>query len=379
MRICFVLEHFYPYIGGAETMFKEYTTRLVELGCEVKVATSNSGGVTGRAVYDGVEVHHFPWKGFFGHPIPKPKDIHEFASWADIIHGATFPAAPVALRVARKFGKPCVVTVYEVWGRKWFWIEKNYLKASLYYAFEQFVINRNYSLCHVISHATERDLRKYGKKDQPVVTIYPGLKSKLLGEMPTVTQANKDQKTFLFYGRPGKSKGLFVLFEAIKAVAGSLPAEFNFVFILANNPLQDKTRLIRLVEQHRLSHRVRILDPLPEDELVAAIQAAYCVIVPSITEGFGYTAAESCGLGRPVLASNGGSLPEVVSGQALFFENRNSADLAQKIRLASEGKFEQIPRKTFNWQESTQKLLGIYEKLIRQHGKASTEIITENP
>ena len=359
-------------------MFKEYTTRLVELGCEVKVATSNSGGITGRVVYDGVEVHHFPWRGFFGHPIPNPKDVYEFASWADIIHGATFPAAPVALQVARKFSKPCVVTVYEVWGRKWFWIEKNFLKAALFYAFEQFVINKNYSLCHVISHATERDLRRYGRKNQSVVTIYPGLKSKLLSEVVIVKEADKGQKIFLFYGRPGKSKGLFVLFEAIKAIATSLPAEFNFVFILANNPIKDKTKLIKLVEQHHLTDRVRILDPLPEEELFAAIQEAYCVIVPSITEGFGYTAAESCGLGKPVLASDGGSLPEVVSGQALFFQNRNSADLAQKILRASEGKFEQIPRKIFDWQESTQKLLGIYENLIHQHGKASTQVITEN-
>ncbi|MBI3653976.1 MAG: glycosyltransferase family 4 protein [Acidobacteria bacterium] len=378
MKIGFVLEHFYPHIGGGETMFKEYTSRLVELGCEVKVATSNSGGVTGRAVYEGVEVQHFPWRGFFGHPIPRPRDIDEVAAWADILHGAIFPAAPVTLHAARKFHKPCVVTVYEVWGNKWFWVEKNFLKAALFYAFEQFIIHRNYPLCHTISQATEKDLHQYGKKHQPVITIYPGLKSHLADYVPTTPPASVPQKTFLYYGRPGKTKGLFVLFEAIKRVATVLPDDCKFVFILANDPIQEKQKFIKLVAQHQLTNRVQICDPLPEMALLEAIQKAYCIIVPSITEGFGYTAAESCALGKPVISSDGGSLPEVVSGQALFFQNRNSADLARQILLAAEGRFEQIPSKVFDWAASTQKLLGVYEDLLKQHGKANAAVVTEN-
>lgn len=359
-------------------MFKEYTTRLVELGCEVKVATSNSGGITGKAFYDGVEVHHFAWKGFFGHPIPALKDLGEFVEWADVVHAAILPSAPIALHITKKFNKPCVITVYEVLGKKWFWIEKNLIKAFLFYCFEQFVINQKYALCHTISHASQRDLEQYSKRKQNIVTIYPGIKKQIAMLATDEIADDKAQKTFLYYGRPGKTKGIFVLFEAIQIAEKDLPPDFKFVFILANDPIKDKKRLIKLVEETHLTERIQILDPKPEEELIAAIRQAYCVIVPSITEGFGYTAAESCSLGKRIIASDGGSLPEVVSGQALFFENRNSKDLAAKILLAAKGEFENLDKKIFDWENSTKELLGIYENLLRQQGKASEKVIAQN-
>jgi glycosyltransferase involved in cell wall biosynthesis len=375
MKICFVLGHFYPHIGGGETMFKEYATRLVEAGCEVKVITSNSGGITGKAIYDGVETHHFNWRSAFGHPIPNPRDLYPFVQWADLVHTAILPAAPVALHVARKCNKPCIATIYEALGKKWWWIEKNMVKASLFYLFEQFVITRPYSLCHTISHATERDLQKYSLRKQQAVTIYPGIK-KSIEEYVKNRQPHAGEpaaKKFLFFGRPGKTKGLFVLFEAIREAEKALPEEFSYTFILANDPVRDKHRLLDLIEKHGLTERIEILPPLPEGQLVAAIESAYCVIIPSITEGFGYSTAEACALGKPVIVSDGGSLPEVASGRVLFFQNRNSQDLAQKLLLAAKGEFQSIPKKEFGWDESTRQLLRLYEDLLQ--GKAATEFL----
>jgi hypothetical protein len=70
LKICFITEHFPPHIGGVEMMFKAYSSRLVKAGCEVKVLTSNSGGVMGESIEDGVEIHHFDWRSIFGHPLP---------------------------------------------------------------------------------------------------------------------------------------------------------------------------------------------------------------------------------------------------------------------------------------------------------------------
>src|SRR6266852_581195 len=110
MKICFVLEHFYPHIGGGETMFREYAARLVKAGCEVKVITSNSGGIEGRALYDGVETYHFRWPILFGHPVPRSRDLFEFAEWSDVIHAATYTAAAVTYSVAKRLNRPCIVT-----------------------------------------------------------------------------------------------------------------------------------------------------------------------------------------------------------------------------------------------------------------------------
>ena len=40
MKILFVLEHFYPYIGGSEKLFYELTTKLAAQGFDITVVTS---------------------------------------------------------------------------------------------------------------------------------------------------------------------------------------------------------------------------------------------------------------------------------------------------------------------------------------------------
>ena len=376
MKVCFVLENFYPYIGGAETLFKEYTARLAEAGCEVKVVTSNSGGINGKVFYDDVEVHHFPWRGLFSHPIPNPKDLREFIEWSDLVHTATLTAAPVALSVSKEFNKPCLVTIFEVWANKWFWVEKNFLKSTLYYLFERYVLTRNYSFYHAISASTQKDLVEYGIDNRFITAIYPGIDKRgaalnghgfSANNPQSPESSEKSSKTFLYFGRPGKPKGIFVLLDAIRAIRNQLPKGFRFVYILSNKPVSEKNRLRRLVQKYALEDVIAIKEPLAEEDLVRTIKEAYCVIVPSITEGFGLSAAESCMLGKPVIVSDAGSLPEVVFGKVLFFQNRNSGDLASKILLATEDKFEFIPEKAFSWHISIERLLNVYENLTQSH------------
>lgn len=369
MKVCFVLEHYYPHIGGAETITRGMTSWLVKLGCEVKVVTSNSGGIEGKSLHDGVEVYHFPWRNFFGHPVPELKDLSKAVEWCDIVHTTTYTAAPKALKAATRFNKPCLVTVYEALGKKWFWVESNYIKAVLYYSFERYVIKKKFSLYHAISRATEADMVDCGVPARSIVTLYPGLRGDFAAReeepsLPPDAQAISKSKVFLFFGRPGKTKGIFVLYDAIKRLGERISEEFRFVFVLSDDPLSEKNRLKKEVAADGLTDRVAILDSLPEEGLIKAIKEAYCVIVPSITEGFGFTAAETCALGRPIIASDGGSLPESVSGKALFFRNRDCEDLAQKIVIATKGEFGVIPEKSFDWRESTEKLMAAYRTLL---------------
>lgn len=364
MRVCFVLEHYYPHLGGAETITRGMTSWLVKLGCEVKVITSNSGGIEGRSMHDGVEVFHFPWPSLFGHPLPSLKDMREAVEWSDVVHTTTYTAAPKALEAARRFNKPCLLTVYEALGKKWFWVEKNYVKASLFFCFERYVLKKKFSLYHAISRATRSDLIESGIPGSSITTIYPGLRTEFNGRDSASDPTDGASKVFLFFGRPGKTKGIFLLYDAIKKAIEQIPDEFRFDFILSDDPLIEKNRLKRLVERDGLGGRVVIRDSLPAGELIKAIKGSFCVIVPSITEGFGFSAAETCALGKPVIVSDAGSLPEAVSGSVIFFQNRSSEDLARKIVIATRGEFATVADKRFDWRESTQQLLVAYEGLL---------------
>lgn len=62
---------------------------------------------------------------------------------------------------------------------------------------------------------------------------------------------------------------------------------------------------------------------LPDDEVRALMRCASCLILPSLTEGFGLPALEAMALGCPVLVSAAGALPEVV-GRAGWVVPRNA-------------------------------------------------------
>ena len=68
-----------------------------------------------------------------------------------------------------------------------------------------------------------------------------------------------------------------------------------------------------LVAKHQLAERVRFFEPQPHSTLADHYRAADVLIVPSYSESFGLVAAEAQACGTPVVASNIGGLPYVVS------------------------------------------------------------------
>ncbi len=75
-----------------------------------------------------------------------------------------------------------------------------------------------------------------------------------------------------------------------------------------------------------------IIPDLPHAELLNLLAGADIVVIPSRFEGFGLTAAEAMALGKPVIATTAGGLPEVV-GDAGVLVPPNSPD---QLRTAIE-------------------------------------------
>ena len=70
---------------------------------------------------------------------------------------------------------------------------------------------------------------------------------------------------------------------------------------------------------------------VPYNFLPEQIMASDCVVVPSLSEGFGFSAVEACAMGKPVVVSNVASLPEVVSGQYVLVEAKNPKAIAKGV------------------------------------------------
>ncbi|MFA7209276.1 MAG: glycosyltransferase family 4 protein [Parcubacteria group bacterium] len=370
MKICLITEHFPPHIGGVEIAFEKYAEGLSAKDHEVVVITSNSGGITGEKNSGNLKIVFLDCKSFFGHPIIPVEKIEKYANWADVIHTTTFTAALPSLKAAEKFKKPCVLMVHEVLGNKWFTIEKNLIKALGFLFFERYVIKKKYSLWQAISQSTLNDLIKLGIPKEKIKLVYHGIDHSIWN--PEVKKKNladllgfeKSDKIFLYNGRPGKTKGVFLLLEAIRKVKNALPKDFKFGFIISKNPKNERFTFENLIKKYNLQAIVKFTDSLLYPELPGYRKDAYAYIVPSLTEGFGFTAAEISALDVPLVVSDADSLPEVSSGKVLFFESGNSDDLAEKILLATKDKFETIRTKKFDWDDSINKIEIIYQELL---------------
>lgn len=370
MKICLVTEHFPPHIGGVEIVFREYAKRLSERKHEVKVVTSNSGGFTGTKQLENFEVEYVSCKSFFGHPIIPCKKIEKYGKWADIIHTTTYTAALPALRTAKKFKKPCIIMVHEVLGNRWFGIEKNPLKALGFLFFEWLVVKKDYSVWQAISQSTKNDLLKYRIPERKIRMIHHGIDHSIWNPHVQEKNLNKlfgiedSRKVFLYNGRPGQTKGIFVLLEAIRKIKDKIPREFIFGFIISKKPEAERKKFEKLVSDYGLGNIVKISDPLPYQDLPGYRKNCFAFVVPSRTEGFGFSAAETCTLGVPIISSDAGSLPEVVSGKVLFFKSGNSDDLVEKIMLATQNKFENIPEKKFDWNKTIEEAEKMYKEIL---------------
>ncbi|MCM2315980.1 MAG: glycosyltransferase family 4 protein [Thermoanaerobaculia bacterium] len=127
---------------------------------------------------------------------------------------------------------------------------------------------------------------------------------------------------------------------------------------------------VRRMRESRWSGSIRHLDYVTRDRLATIYRNAEAFVMPSLYEGFGLPVLEAMGHGVPVIASRSSSLPEVGGDAALYFEPRNTQELAAAIlsisaspetraRLAKAGR-ERVAQ--FRWDEAAAKTLDVFRR-----------------
>ncbi|MCD6568967.1 glycosyltransferase [bacterium] len=113
----------------------------------------------------------------------------------------------------------------------------------------------------------------------------------------------------LYTGRIDKDKNLEVLLEAIPLVLQRVNARF---LLVGSGDLKEK--LITKVQESSFKNRVTFIGPLkPGDEdLPEFYQLADLFVMPSYIEAQSLVTMEAMASGLPIVAANGGALPELV-------------------------------------------------------------------
>lgn len=92
-----------------------------------------------------------------------------------------------------------------------------------------------------------------------------------------------------------------------------------------------------LIEQYGLADHIEFVSGVPDERIVELYSQAELAVVPSLYEGFSLPAIEAMCSGTPLVATDGGALPEVTGqdGETVFRCRKGDADdLAATIRRA---------------------------------------------
>jgi len=123
-----------------------------------------------------------------------------------------------------------------------------------------------------------------------------------------------------------RKKGIWYLMEALSM----LPPEVHLQVV--DGCSKWKFLANWLIERYKLQGRVTFKARIPAEELAEEYRAAEVAVVPSVYEGFGLPAAEAMACATPVVATDGGALPEVVGPEGLVVPAKNAKALAEAIR-----------------------------------------------
>ncbi|AOY60018.1 glycosyltransferase family 4 protein [Desulfococcus multivorans] len=147
--------------------------------------------------------------------------------------------------------------------------------------------------------------------------------------------------TISYIGRIEKSKGVFDLYQAFKA----LGAEQTSACVLYVGTGKDLEDLKRRVAEDNLTDRVHFRDPVPHKDVFRIIESSFVVVTPTrsvwedsneATEARCMTAMESIFMGVPVVAPDSGPFPYLIKDRhnGLLFKTNDYESLAEALTLA---------------------------------------------
>jgi glycosyltransferase involved in cell wall biosynthesis len=347
-RVLLVLDHFYPHVGGGETMFWELSRALVRQGHRVNVVTSREPDSPRRESIAGVEIHRvgtLRWFKRYSFILVSLPTILRKARSADVIHTILYGAAIPAWLAATLLRKPGVLSVYEVFGSQWHRLRgKGGWQGWCFRAFEWLILRLPFTRVMCISEFTRRRLVQFAhpREDRSTV-VYPAVDYEFWNpqrhaaiDLRSRLGLAPDAFIYLYFGRPGLSKGIDALVAAAAEIRREVPHS-RLVLLLARQPADGYERILRQIRELELQDHAHVLAPVPRNELPGYLLAANCVVVPSLSEGFGYSAVEAATLGCRVVATEGHAVEEVLRGFVDLVPQNHPLALRQAIvRIARE-------------------------------------------
>ncbi|MBN1496540.1 MAG: glycosyltransferase family 4 protein [Spirochaetes bacterium] len=244
---------------------------------------------------------------------------------------------------------------------------KNKLKTVMFYpTMMQSIVSKRLDHIITVSEDSKRTInRDFSVPLENLTVVYNGIDRSVFRPLPGV---KKKTGKIIFVGNVEDGKK-------------------GFVYLLKAMPLIDRRVKLTVVDggapHHRvtdrlmaslgLEGRVSFTGKTATEDLVRHYSESEIAIVPSVYEGFGLPAAEAMSCGVPVVASDGGALPEVVGGAGIVAPARDHEAIAKAVNalfadraLLREMGMAGIERVTefFNWEKAVRDIITVYRRFL---------------
>jgi glycosyltransferase involved in cell wall biosynthesis len=364
MKILFVLEHFYPYIGGAEKLFYELSTNLAKQGMEVIVVTTLfDKNLPLEELHNGVKIVRVKCYNRFAFTLLSIPKILKNAKGCDFIHTTTYNAAMPSILCGSLMRKPVFVTFHEVWGSLWKRLPfTSTLKKNAFYLFEKILLNLPFHKFIAVSEFTKSKLIESGIPEIKIERIYNGIDYK---KFEAFQATPPEVFTYTYFGRLGISKGLELLIPAASEFKKSHPNSV-FKLIIPKEPKAIYDEIMNLIKNNNLESYIEIHHNLSRQELYNELLTSTCVVIPSYSEGFCFAAAETVALNVPIISSHRGALKEVVSGKYIQMKDQSSSSISNALKDGYLNKWTETPIKKYHLNDSIKKYLETYSRAQRK-------------
>jgi len=243
---------------------------------------------------------------------------------------------------------------------------KNKLKGAMFYPIlMQQIVSRR--LDHIVTVSEDSKRRNHTDLGVPLkkqTVVYNGLDASVFRPLSGV---KKEKGAILFVGNveDGK-KGFPYLVKAMQCVRSGV----TLTVVDGGSP--HRRIAAALIKKLGVQHRIRFVGAASTEDLVCHYCRSEIAIVPSTHEGFGFPAAEAMACGTPVIASDGGALPEVVGDAGLIVPARDHEALAAAIEALVDDRARlkryarmgiSRVRTVFTWENAVSQMIDLYRRL----------------
>lgn len=327
MKICLVPTMFPKYKGDYYGSFVFDEARmLVEKGIEVHIVTQHNHGIPYEEVMEGICVHRFKWlepeefkalvhfKGLMDYFRLITYLISLFFNLIvtirkydiDIIHAhSVVPTGFIAVIVAKIMKKPVFITVHGM-------DVTNFEDSPFFKMLIKFSLNRcNKALA--VSEDLARKMRLLSNQNNIIVlrnavdlNRFKPLKNENLRKHYKIKGENT---LVLFVGYLDTFKGIFELVDAFYEV--NKENKNAMLMMVGEGPKENELK--KKVSNLGLERSVIFMGNLKPKEIHHYYQAADIFVLPSHTEGLPLVIIEAMACGLPVVATNVGGIPELIT------------------------------------------------------------------